>query len=130
MTQSEAVFLWKKGALDALDSAERLFFHKRYDHALFFLHLAIEKVLKSLFVFLKDEAPPYSHNLTKLAHDCNLPLTDKEQDLLDEITGFNISGRYEDYKLQLYHKATKTYTADKLKAGKALFAKYLSKIKA
>ena len=57
-----------------LDSSEEdfvtmitLFENKRYCWSLFIGHLMIEKLLKSLFVKLNNDYPPYIHNLFRLA---------------------------------------------------------------
>ena len=128
MTKSQAVSLWKKGALEALDTAIKLFQLKKNDHSLFFIHLAIEKILKALYISYKKGAPSYTHNLTRLAQEAGLTLDEKSKNQLDEISGFNISARYGDYKLQLYKKANKIYTARWIKVGKGLFTEYLCKL--
>lgn len=128
MTKAQATALWKRGAMEALDTAVKLFQLKKYDHSLFFVHLAVEKILKALYISKKGSAPPYTHNLVRLAQEAGRALDENSKNQLDEISGFNISARYEDYKLQLYKKANKAYTAKWVKTGQDLFKQYLSKI--
>jgi len=54
MTQDESIKIWVDGARDAFDTSEKLFDSKKYHHALFFLHLALEKALKALYVSKKN----------------------------------------------------------------------------
>ena len=57
--------------------------------ALFFGHLAIEKVLKALYALrLKERAPPI-HNLHRLAQAIGLDLDDERTEALLRITAFN-----------------------------------------
>ncbi len=50
--------------------ASQLMGLKRYSYALFFCHLALEKILKSIIVQKTKEAAPYSHDLAKLSDNC------------------------------------------------------------
>ena len=67
MTQEAAIKIWVDGSIDAIDTAQKLFDSKKYNHSLFFLHLAIEKILKAIFIHKYDTAPPYTHDLIVLA---------------------------------------------------------------
>lgn len=48
MTAQDAAKYWCEGADDALATAQSLMDAKRYHHALFFCHLAIEKIMRSI----------------------------------------------------------------------------------
>lgn len=109
MTQGKAVKVWVDGAVDALDTCDKLFKSKKYHHALFFLHLALEKIIKALYISKLDESPPYTHNLKELCESMKLGLTELELRQLDEISEFNVSARYEEYKYKIYKRATKEY---------------------
>ena len=50
-------------------------------------------------------------------------MAEKEIRILDEINEFNVAGRYEEYKLKMYKKATSKYTAEMLNKGKELYKK-------
>lgn len=82
---------------------------KRYHHALFFSHLAIEKMLKARIVLATNEPPPPIHELRKLAKYARITLTVQQEEKLKEIETFNITARYDDYKRSFYKKATKKY---------------------
>ena len=128
MTHQEAVRYWLEGAEEAWKTAKHLYKGKRYDHSLFFVHLTIEKVLKAVYIDGKSEAPPLVHNLSKLAKDCALALSEREIKQLDEISKFNISARYEDIKLKLYKKATSQYTKIWLGIAEEFYRKFKAEI--
>ncbi len=128
MTQEMAVKIWVDGAVDALDTCDKLFKSKKYHHALFFLHLALEKIIKALYISKKDSSPPYIHNLKQIAESIEIDLNEEELDQLDVISEFNVSGRYEEYKYKIYKKATKEYTEVWMDIGKKFYKLFLNKI--
>ncbi len=87
---------WREGAKDSLRIAEKLKKGREYVSALFFLHLFLEKTLKSLIVEKKRSHAPFTHNLPALYTLLGLPLQDRLMEDLTKITGFNIEGRYSD----------------------------------
>lgn len=123
MTNIDPIKYWKDGADDALDTAIKLIDIKKYNYSLFFSHLALEKIIKALFVYTKKEAAPVGHNLVVLCERTGIPLSKDEKNSLDEISKFNISARYDDYKLQFYKKATKEFTLKWIKTVKVLYKK-------
>jgi len=124
MTQQNAINIWTEGAVDALDTCDKLFDSKKYHHALFFLHLALEKIIKALYICKIDDSPPFIHNLKLLVKKTKTKLSEKEAKQLDEISEYNVTARYDDYKYKIYMKATKEYTQDWIKIGKKLYEKY------
>ena len=80
-------------------------------------HLVIEKLLKALYAKNNKNAPyaPKSHDLLHLAEKTELELTDRQEDLLDTITRFNMNARYDDYKKEFSLKCTDEYTEQQLK---------------
>ena len=78
-----------------------------YAHALFFCHLALEKLLKALYVARQHEHAPYVHDLVILARKSDIGLSDLQIDSLQTITTFNIQGRYADEKSEFYGKYNK-----------------------
>lgn len=120
MTQKEAVDRWLKGAEDAWDTAQTLLVAKKFDHSLFFIHLSLEKIIKAVFAKNHNEYPPLIHNLAKLANISGITLTVKQKSQLTTATEFNVSGRYEDYKFNLFKKATPEFTKKWHKIAKEL----------
>lgn len=124
MTLEDALNNWKQGAADALDTAEKLFADKKYHHALFFVHLAIEKLIKALHQKLRKEPAPPLHNLSRLAELSSIDINQELEDQLKEISTFNLSARYDDFKLSFYKKATREYAIKWLDISKKLYKKF------
>lgn len=113
MTREEHIQYWRESALHDLDSAESMFESGRYDWCLFVGHLALEKILKAIFVKRNEnEMPPRIHNLVRLAELSQVELDDEQKFLLDKITDFNVQTRYPDYKFEFYKRCTSDYTAE------------------
>jgi len=112
---------WLKEALEALNVADHLYEKNDYSYSLFFGHLAIEKLLKGLFVLKKGEHAPYIHNLQRLAEMLDIKLTDDQTEKLITITRFNLESRYPDQKRSFRKKCTKEFTENELKKIKDIF---------
>jgi HEPN domain-containing protein len=61
------VSYWSESAKYDLGVAKSMFLAKKYPYALFFGHLAIEKLLKALVVKETKDHAPYTHSLPLLA---------------------------------------------------------------
>ena len=74
---------WVSGARRAWKVSHHLFDGKHYPEALFFGHLAVEKLLKALVVLNNPhiEEPPFIHHLVELATRAKLKLTDRQTEL-------------------------------------------------
>lgn len=91
MTKEEHIRYWRESAQHDLESAETIFNSGRYDWCLFVGNLALEKILKALFVDRNDNnIPPKIHNLVRLAELSKIELDDEQRFLLDKISDFNI----------------------------------------
>jgi len=101
---------WLDSSEEDFETMITLFENKRYSWSLFIGHLMIEKLLKSLYVKLKNDYPPYIHNLLRLAEKCNLELNDEQRFILTTVTAFNINARYDDYKLSFQKICTPEFT--------------------
>ena len=73
---------WIAEGEEALTVAGHLFEKGDYSYALFFGHLAIEKLLKGLFVDRQHEHAPRLHSLPRLARLAGLNLDEARQDTL------------------------------------------------
>jgi HEPN domain-containing protein len=113
MTKSELTKTgryWESGSKQDLLSAKEIIQKtSRYSSGLFFLHLSIEKKLKSVFVFRFEENPPYTHNLTFLAERCELKLSTSLVKFLSTVNEFNLSTRYPADKVKVQKKFNKEY---------------------
>lgn len=75
MEIKQQITYWLESAAHDLEVAETLFRNQKYDWCLFIGHLVLEKVLKAFYVRDKREAPPWIHNLVRLAENTKLSLT-------------------------------------------------------
>lgn len=100
INQQKLVEYWKEASVDDLQSSKDIIENtKSYIQGLFFLHLAIERNLKALFVFIHKKHAPLSHNLLNLLQKCNVENFDsKFENTLVEINQFNIEMRYRRFK--------------------------------
>ena len=112
---------WVTEAEEALRVAEHLLEKEDFPYALFFGHLALEKMLKALCVeTLNDHAPPI-HNLVRLAGIAGLTLEENTKNALIVITGFNIESRYPDFKGSFRKKCTEAFTLEQMNQIRRLF---------
>ena len=124
MTKEEHMAWWRKDAGRSWETAEYLMNGGQRVFALFAFHLAIEKILKAIWV--KDNVantPPFTHNLTKLYDETDLRLPNGWYDYLATISEWNIEGRYPDYRDKVYERADQEYLQwhhEKLSELKAL----------
>jgi HEPN domain-containing protein len=112
---------WISEAEEALTVAEHLFEKKDYSYALFFGHLAIEKIIKALYVDHKKEHAPPIHNLQRLARLAEVSLDEEKNETLLVISTFNIEARYPDLKRSFRKKCTKEYTRQQMQVIKETF---------
>ncbi len=85
---------------------------RSYVHALFFMHLVLEKLLKAHWV--KNNAgnhPPKMNDLIKLCEQTSLKISKEDIQYLRDMNNFQLEGRYPGYKQNLYriYKEKKTY---------------------
>ncbi|MDP3112707.1 MAG: HEPN domain-containing protein [Thermodesulfovibrionales bacterium] len=112
---------WIEEAEESLRVAYHLFEKKDYSYALFFGHLAVEKILKALYVANKKEHPPYIHNLPRLAEMADIKLTEKQKEELIKITTFNLETRYPDENRAFRKKCTEGFTTGELSQTDEVF---------
>ncbi len=96
----------------------------RNTYCLFFGQMVIEKLLKALYAKNNKGAPyaPKTHDLLYLSEKLNLELTEEQEVTLNEITTFNLSTRYDDYKRAFYNKCTDEYTEEQINKIKEVIA--------
>lgn len=110
MIQREVVAFWKETSDKDWEFCQEICAGgKRYDYALFFVHLSLEKLLKALHYHRKDSHPLPIHDLVELAKRAAVEMPESQLADLKEISSFNISARYDDYKKNFYQKANKEY---------------------
>jgi len=110
MSGKEIIKYWIESSDSNAITMNNLFNSKDYDWSLFIGHLVIEKLLKAYYIKSVDENYPLIHDLLRIAEKGGLDLTDEQKDLLDEVSGFNIRVRYDDYKREFHKKCTADFT--------------------
>lgn len=88
------VSYWKNGAEEDFQVADQLIRSGKIRHGLFFLHLALEKILKAHVCQNTKDIAPRLHNLARLAELSGIAFNQKDSDFLSEMNPFNIEGRY------------------------------------
>jgi len=103
MTSEEKIDYWVDLSDYDLESAGVMLSGKRYLYVGFLCHQTIEKILKGCYTKLKEETPPFTHDLPYLAvkggfYDL---FSQGQKEFIDEIEPLNIKTRYPDYKKEV-----------------------------
>ena len=109
----KTVQYWKEGAAYDLETGKSLLESRRFPYALFFGHLALEKILKALLVKTTKDHAPFSHNLTFLASKIKIEIPESILDKFAEYTEFHIESRYPDEKRDFYRRCTQEFARQK-----------------
>ncbi|MEK6791267.1 MAG: HEPN domain-containing protein [Deltaproteobacteria bacterium] len=120
---------WRESAAHDMEAAQTLFKNQKYDWCLFVGHLVIEKVLKAIYVRDKKEAPPWIHNLVRLAENTTLQLSEEQLMFLANVNDFNIESRYPDYKFSFYKTCTKEFTEEQFTRIQEMYQWLLSQMR-
>ena len=122
MDEKQIVEYWRDEADESLTVMNHLFEKRDYSYALFFGHLAVEKILKALFVKNTGMDVPRTHNLLRLAKAAQIETTDRQQHELIRITAFNLESRYPDYKKNFRKKCTREFSETEIKTIREVFS--------
>lgn len=114
--KQELIEYWIRSSDYDFDAARDLCNTGKNPHALFFGHLALEKIIKALFIKYTDEHPPRTHNLVMLVKNINIDIPEEIINELVVINTFNIEARYPDEKYEFYQKCTAGFTSEKMKS--------------
>ncbi len=128
MNVRKTIEYWIRSAEYDLDVANSLFENKKYHYALFFGHLAIEKILKGIFVKKKLEHAPFSHSLTILSREAELDIDGERLEKLAEFMEFYIEGRYPRDMEAVLRKCSENYTREKLGEIKEMYQWLVEKL--
>lgn len=94
---SKQIQYWLQGAQEDWGVARLCIENKKVRHALFLVHLALEKALKAHVCSVTKTVPPKIHNLRRLYEISGFPENQSHYDILAEINQFNIEGRYPEF---------------------------------
>jgi len=108
MTIEEKVAYWTKISDDDLEVAETMLINNHRMYTGFMCHQVIEKIFKAGYQKMKNETPPYSHDLPRLAQLAGFyDLFSEEHKLfVNVLNPLNIEARYPDYKNQIARALT------------------------
>ena len=117
MNNIELMNFWIDSSEEDYNVMQYLYNGKKNSYCLFFGHLMLEKLIKALYAKNNKTTPyaPKSHDLLYLAEKTGIELTERQEDLLDIITKFNMNARYDDYKKEFAAKCTDEYTTEQIK---------------
>ena len=87
---------WRVGSDEDWEMVEIALERGKIRHGLFFLHLAMEKIIKAHVTRTTEEPPPRIHNLIQLMKRANLPLNQEQTKLLKILNSYCMEGRYAD----------------------------------
>jgi HEPN domain-containing protein len=113
---------WMKQADYDLKSAEILLKGKRYLHAVFLCHLAVEKALKAIYAnrFRKD--PPRIHSLNYFVDILKIEPGEDMKKFLDQLSDLSVPTRYPEEIMDLEKEYDQELGKSVLKKGKEFMA--------
>ena len=84
MEKQDYIKYWVNTSKEVLISMDSVFIAGRYDWALFIGHLALEKILKAVWVKNnEDNIPTRTHNLLKISEEAKLEFNEEQILLLN-----------------------------------------------
>jgi HEPN domain-containing protein len=108
MTTEEKIKYWVKLSDGDLQIAKTMLDNHYRLYTGFMCHQVIEKVFKAAYEKLKNEMPPYTHNIIRLAELAGFyDLFSEEQKVfLSTMNPLNVEARYPDYKERIAKSLT------------------------
>jgi HEPN domain-containing protein len=110
-TKQDYINFWIDQAEDDWTAVDTLFKGRNYLQSLFFAHLVIEKLCKSIWIkFNQENVPPRTHNLIHLLTSTPIKLTDEISEFMLSLNRFQLEGRYPDYVTKLHNICNEKFT--------------------
>jgi len=108
MTNTEKIQHWINLSDYDMETADAMLQTKRYLYVGFMCHQVVEKIFKACYAKLKEDAPPYTHDLEYIAVKSGFyeMLSEKQQDFIIELNPLNIEARYSEYKEEISKRLT------------------------
>lgn len=123
----KTVSYWLTSAEYDLEVSDSLFLKKKFHYSLFFGHLALEKLLKAIFVKRKKTHAPFTHSLPYLAEKAELKIDSEKLEKLAEFMEFYFEGRYPKDMQVIFEKYNYSFSKVKIDEIKEMF-EWLKKI--
>lgn len=130
MNNKEKYEHWEDIARYDLETAEAMLHSGRYLYVAFMCQQAIEKLVKGLFVWYKDEEPPRTHNIYSIYkaiyedNRSNGEWTEQEKKyapFFAQLLAYYISERYPSYKEKLSTTVTREKAVELLSLAREVF---------
>lgn len=101
---------WLEMAQYDFDTSVAMLNSKRFLYVGFMLHQTIEKAFKAYYVYLKNETPPFTHSLFKIAKNGSFydDIPDDYKDIIDILEPLNLEARYPSQKDKLFKELTES----------------------
>jgi len=113
MTKEQHIEFWIDQANDDWKAVDSLYVGKNYLQSLFFAHLVIEKLCKSLWIkYNRDNIPPRTHNLIILLSSTPIILANEQSEFLLYLNRFQLEGRYPDYMTKMRSVCNEHFTKE------------------
>lgn len=110
-TKSEYVVFWVDQSNDDWKAVQTLFNGKNYLQSLFFAHLVVEKLCKSIWIkYNPENVPPRTHNLMHLLSSTPIELPPDKSEFILTLNRFQLEGRYPDYLTNIQNICTEQFT--------------------
>jgi HEPN domain-containing protein len=129
MEISEKVEYWLDIAEYDMQTARSMHKSGRYLYTVFMCEQAIEKILKANYLQKLSKEAPYSHNLVYLESLMELGISNKDLELIAELTTYYIEARYPSYKKKLTSLIGKGRSSSVLNRTEGVFKWLKSKLK-
>ena len=122
MTNEEKVNYWIDLSNNDFLVAETLLRNQHNLYVGFMCHQAVEKIFKGYYAKLKNNTPPFKHDLEYLAQQSALYslLSEEQVSFLEILNPLNIEARYPDYKNKISEYLTDERTQNIFEKTKEL----------
>lgn len=128
-TKQDYINFWIEQSNDDWTAVDTLFKGRNYLQSLFFAHLVIEKLCKSLWIkFNEENVPPRTHNLIQLLTSTPIDFSDDKKELMLSINRFQLEGRYPDYLTKMHNICDEKFTVTLLDSTNMLRLWLLEKL--
>jgi HEPN domain-containing protein len=116
-TKKDYINFWIDQANDDWTAVDTLFKGKNFLQSLFFAHLVIEKLSKSIWIkYNIENLPPRTHNLIHLLSSTPIEMTDEMKEFILSLNRFQLEGRYPDYLTKLNNICDEQFTKSMLES--------------
>ena len=123
MDCSRGATYWMELAAYDLDVAKAMLSTGKYLYVGFMCHQVIEKALKGCYTFVKQEMPPYKHNLIFLAQSANIyeTFSEDQKNTIRSLMPLNVEARYPADREKLLQSLNETRCREIIKETEELF---------